>query len=100
MSKQPVKEDPAQAKVYPQDKSTVAAEGEQAPEGRYHGLSPEQVKKIEDARYDDTDTTTPIDDGIDAQRAKETAAAEKAEQERLADEAEAAEKAEKKKQKE
>jgi hypothetical protein len=50
MTKENVREDPAQAKVYPQDKSTIAGEGDVEPEGRYHGYTPEQVKKMEESR--------------------------------------------------
>jgi hypothetical protein len=50
MTKENVREDPAQAKVYPQDKSTITEAGDVEPEGRYHGYSPEQVKKMEESR--------------------------------------------------
>jgi hypothetical protein len=104
MSKEPTKREglpkseQGQAEVH--ERRERGAAGEPLPEdyakGEYHGLTAEQIKKIEDARYDDTDGAPPIDDGVDAQRAKDAAEAEKAEKKRAAEEAEEAEKAAKK----
>ena len=45
-----VEEDPAQARVFPQDLSTVPDGAMPAPEGRYYGYSPLQIKVMEESR--------------------------------------------------
>jgi hypothetical protein len=49
------------------DQAEAGPEGEFRP--NYHGYTPEQIKKMEDARYDDT-APAPPDDGLDEQRRK------------------------------
>jgi hypothetical protein len=49
------------------------AGGPPAPEGQYHGLTPEQVKKIEDARFDDTSKMPEADAGMQQQQQAEHA---------------------------
>jgi hypothetical protein len=91
--------DPKEGQAEAYERRERGAKGEPLPEdfdkGEYHGLTPQQIKKIEDARYDDADDVTTVD-GADSQADeqkrlldKENEAREKEERDRKAKEKEA-----------
>ena len=66
-----VEEDPAQARVFPQDPSTVTDGAVPAPEGRYHGYSPLQIKVMEESRATKEEMGLPTVEDIAAYEAKQ-----------------------------